>query len=375
MKKLLTISTLAILAACGEKQSESTEQINILENLTFSVDTVVIDVGEEIFMPGAYSAFAISEEEDRVFTFYEPEVEVHEIDLNNNKLVARHKFEKDGPNMIPNYANYLQVLNDDELFLGNFYTGVIFTLDGKKVKSLPFQAEKYSGFDPDFSMSMGNSITLSSDKKTALFYPNEGIGAPDGLAILNADEMSGELVALPALEMSENFRIKMSDGSITFGQLQKISWVNEQFILYSGTTSDIYLYDQTDSLRLVTFPHQLVPKMKTGEFPSTADTYERLREVGREIDKQITFSNFYWDKTRQMYFRLAQMNWEVNEEAQSFSADIYLFSYDKDFNLTGEAEVEGLDALPFQSFMKNGKLYSRWVVGENPAFIVYSFDF
>lgn len=55
---------MAILAACSGRESENKEPKNILENFSFSVDTLVVDVGEEIFMPGAYSNFEISEEKD-----------------------------------------------------------------------------------------------------------------------------------------------------------------------------------------------------------------------------------------------------------------------------------------------------------------------
>ena len=57
------------------------------------------------------------------------------------------------------------------------------------------------------------------------------------------------------------------------------------------------------------------------------------------------------------------------------SADIYLFTYDKDFILTGETEIEGMDFLPLNGFTKDNKLYLQWVVDENPAFIFYSYNF
>ncbi|WP_169714394.1 hypothetical protein [Algoriphagus antarcticus] len=40
MKKLLTISILALLSACAGKESDTSESGNILLNLSFSVDTV-----------------------------------------------------------------------------------------------------------------------------------------------------------------------------------------------------------------------------------------------------------------------------------------------------------------------------------------------
>tara|TARA_R110002012_G_scaffold286864_2_gene478736 strand:+ start:58673 stop:59788 length:1116 start_codon:yes stop_codon:yes gene_type:complete len=362
--------------SCG--RSTDSSSVNILENLTYSVDTVVVDVGEEIFMPGAYYRFELSEDGNQVFTYFEPELEVHEIDLNTLKLVKRHKFEKDGPNMIPMYINYMQNLNESELFFANSIQAGIFKKTGEKVKSVSLKPEDYTGLDPDFPFNLGNAILICPDQKTALTLPNQGLGVADGLAILNLEEMTGKFLKLPALEMTKNFRVlfKQGNGAVSTGENQGLKWINGQFIVDSGATSDIYIYDQAgDSLRLVTFPHKLVPKAKTGEFPSEVDSNERRREITDEIAKQISFSQFYWNENHQIYYRMGEMNRILNEEAKKYTADIYLFTYDKDFILTGETEIEGMDFLPLNGFAKDNKLYMQWVVDENPAFIVYSFNF
>lgn len=378
MKKLLLLSSLAIFAACSGKESENRESKNVLENFSFSIDTLVVDVGEEIFMPGAYSNFEISEEKDRVFAYYEPDLEVHEIDLISLKLIKRHKFDKDGPNMIPKYLNYMQNLNKTELFFASSVQAGIFKKSGEKVRSISLQPENYAGLRPDFTYSMGNGPLISPDKTKLFSLPNDGPGTAEGLAILDIEGMSGKFLNLPALEMTKNFRVvfRQGNGSTSSGESQRIKLVNGQIIIDSGATSDIYLLDQqTDSLRLVTFPHQLVPKSKTGEFPNEVDSNERRREITREINKQISFSQFFWDESHQIYFRMAQMNYELNEAKRQYTADIYLFAYDEKFNLIGETKVDGLDFMPTRGFARENKLYFRWVIEENPAFVVYTLNF
>lgn len=380
MKELIfSVALIVSFSSCETKNnSESSSTPNLLENFSFSVDTVMVDVGEEIFMPGAYYKFELSQSGDHVFTYFEPEFEVHEIDLNTLKLLKRHKFEKDGPNMIPMYLNYMQNLNESELFFANSYQAGVFKKTGEKVKSIPLKPEDYEGFDAGFSYTLGNSVQISPDQKTVLTLPNEGLGTSEGLAILNLEDMSGKFLKLPALEMTKNFRViyKQGNGATSSGESQRLNLIKGQFIIDSGATSDIYIYNQAkDSLRLVTFPHMLVPKAKTGEFPSEVDSHERRREVTNEMAKQISFSQFFWDEGHQIYFRMGQMNRELNEEAKKYTADIYLFTYDKDFNLTGEAIVDDLDFMPTNGFARDNKLYMQWVVGENPAFIVYIFNF
>ena len=379
MKRLVYFSTLIVsLYSCKTKNNTESTSTNILENFSLSVDTLVVDVGEEIFMPGAYYKFELSEDGNQVFTYFEPELEVHEIDLHTLKLLKRHKFEKDGPNMIPLYLNYMQNLNETELFFANSYQAGVFKKTGEKVKSIPLEPEEYTGLDHDFSYALGNSILISPDQKTALTLPNQGLGVPEGLAILNLEDKTGKFLKLPELEMTKKFRVVFTEGngSVSSGESERLYRLNGQFIIDSGATSDIYFYNQTsDSLRLVTFPHKLVPKAKSGEFPSEVDSNERRREVTNEIAKQISFSQFFWDESHQMYFRMGQMNRELNEEAKKYTADIYLFTYDKDLNLTGETEIEELDFMPLNGFTRNNKLYMQWVQDENPAFIVYTLDF
>lgn len=378
MKKLLILSFLALLASCSGRESEHAEYENILENFSLSVDTLVVDVGEEIFMSGAYSGFELSGDGERVFTYFEPELEVHEIDLDSLKLLNRHKFEKDGPNMIPMYLRYMQNLSETELFFASSLQAGIFKKSGEKVRSISLQPEDYAGLDPDFHFSLDNSMVVSPDQIKVLSLPNESLGTAEGLAILDIENMSGKFLSLPALEMTKNFRVlfKQGNGAVSSGESQRIKLVNGQLIIDSGATSDIYIVDlESDSLQLLTFPHQLVPKAKTGEFPSEVDSHERRREVTKEIYRQISFSQFFWDESNQIYFRMGQMNREFNEAIKKYTADIYLFAYDEEFNLIGETEVEGLDFMPTQGFAKDNRLFMQWVVDENPAFVVYNLNF
>jgi len=67
MKKLLKIFFLALLASCGGKESESTEPVNILENLTYSVDTVMVNPGEDFLnLSNGLFPFSITEEKKRL---------------------------------------------------------------------------------------------------------------------------------------------------------------------------------------------------------------------------------------------------------------------------------------------------------------------
>jgi len=373
MKKLLPVLFLILLASCGESgSSEKSESGNILENLTYSVDTLILDIGEEIFDPGAYYGSTMSADEKIGYRLYDPKKEIHEYDLEGLKLRAIHPFESDGPNAIPDYVNYFQSLPNEEFFMANDAQAGVFSLSGENKLKLKIQRDNVSGFDPEASFSFANNMHISPDKKKIISLPNTFTGPVVGLAVIDIESMAGKLRAIPALDLTNGYNITFQQGNgITrSGDFHTLQIVNDQFVIYSGATSDIYTYDwNTDSLRLRTFPHQLVAKAKTGDFPTVVDSNERRWELGKEMRKQITFNKFYWDESRKQYFRLGSV---TNED----DSIIYLFAYDEEFNLQGEAELAGLENIPFyQTFFRNGKLFNYYTVGENPALVQFTFDF
>lgn len=378
MKKLIPFLILILFAACGEKgSSNNATPENLLENLTISVDTVIVDVGEEIFNPGAYYVNDLSPDQSKVYFLY-MENEIHEIDLDNMKLLNRFVFQKDGPDAIPQYPNSFQMLPDNELFLGGFAQTGIFKVSGENIANFKIRPENLDGIPNDAGYSMTNSLHITPDKSTMVSLPVI-FGEPiEGLAVISTAIMSSKIMELPALELTKNYQViyREGNGATRTGDYQEIQFLNDRFVIYSGSTSDSYSYDwRIDSLQLHTFPHQLVPLSKSGEITTTPDSREAQREATMALRKQITYGEFYWDAQREIYFRFAEMNERYDDRGNFVDAQVYLFTYDKDLNLTGEKLVEELDSSPYLAFMKDGKIYARTVVKENPAFIVYSLDF
>ncbi|MEP0714061.1 DUF4221 family protein [Algoriphagus sp.] len=373
MKKTLLFFCLPLFFSCGENSnSEKAESENILDNLTFTVDTLILDVGEEIFNPGAYYGRDLNEDGEIAYWFYEPEKQIHEYDLANLKLKAIHSFETDGPNAIPSYLNNFQALPNQEFFMADYAKTGVYSLDGAQVLNLRIQLENIAGFDPEATFSLTNNVHLSPDKKKILSLPNNFAGPVEGFAVIDREKMTGNLRQLPALEITDKYNVSFEQGNgiSRSGDFQSLQYLNELFFIYSGATSDIYTYDwKTDSLTLHSFPHRLVAKSKTGDFATQVDSNERRWEVGKEMRKQITFGKFYWDESRSMYFRFGSM---TNENDKT---TVYLFAYDGKLNLQGETAMEGLENMFYQAFFRKGKLYNYSIVGEDPALIEYSFDF
>jgi hypothetical protein len=379
MKKLFFICLVGGFFSCGENsESDSSSKKNILENLKVSIDSIRIDVGEEIFNAGSYYAYDLSEDKQSVFYGYSEGPEIHEISLTDYALVKRHKFTTDGPDQAPSFINYLSVLPNNEVALLGYGAQGIYTLGGKKLQDLGIEKTEWKGLEIAGNLDLMQNIRVLPDKKRAVATPSPFAKPVEGLGVFDLENETITLHRLPALDITNRFNVtfRQENGSSSSGDNIDLQELGDDFVIYSGSTSDIYVYQpDLDSLRLITFEHQLVPNHKTGDFPTEVDSNERRMEVSNEIRKQISFSRLYWDESRKIYWRFAMQNPRYTEERKYLGSEVFVFSYDKDFNLTGEIKSEELTMLPNLPFMKDGKLYRYTVMEEDPGFVIINFDF
>ncbi|WP_297336727.1 DUF4221 family protein [Algoriphagus sp.] len=377
MKNVCPILLSLLFFACEsenqhtENNNSTTYAENQLESLEVSLDTVKVDVGDELIMSGAYYGFGLSDDGQSVYFAEGQSVEIHEIDLNELKLVQRIQFEKDGPNQAPNFINYLDVLPKGEFMLANYAIQAIFDSQAEKIQDLNLQAEEFEGIDESMG-SLYNNVLVSQDKKKAFSLPSPFGEFTKGLAVLDLETRNGEILPLPELALTENYQVTFSQngGMTTSGDMIRMQKIKNQLVIYSGSTADIYLYDiNTDSLNFITFNHQLVENRKTGEFKTEAGSNEERVEISAQMRKQINFYGFNWDESRQQYFRFGAKENGLNERGEKLPSDIFLFSYDQNFNLLGEKKIEALSNLFFNSFFFDGKLYNYKPVEEDPGFV------
>lgn len=375
MRNYFFLLSLVAFFSCSNPPEEQIES-NVLENLQLSTDTVTVDVGQEVFNPGMYYQFAKVENEPTVFFAMNQQPEVHEIDLGTLSLKRRIILDKDGPNPAPRYIQYFDLLPTGEFVLADYATQGIYNPAGKKTMAFQMDPEEFEGMAEDLTGYQFN-LTLSPDKRKAFSTPSKKMEFIPQIAESDLVSKTGILIDLPALELTKNFRTTYSfeNGSSTYGDFLGLQKIKNQLFITSSSTSDIYIYDfSSDSLSLRTFDHKLVPSKKTGEFPSKAESQERVQEIGEEISKQVSFNKFFWDESRDMYFRFGSKSNGKTETGEPKKQDVYLFAYDQDLNLIGETTLD-LRYPPSRAFFYDGKLYSYYVVGENPGFVTYDLQF
>lgn len=108
-----------ILFSCGEISKEKTT--SDLNNLTFSLDTVMVDSGED-FINLKYGIWgsAISQDHKYLYNWNQETAEPDKINLNQLILEGKIKFEKEGPNGVGSYISWISLLRSDQVVFANF---------------------------------------------------------------------------------------------------------------------------------------------------------------------------------------------------------------------------------------------------------------
>ncbi|MBN7814338.1 DUF4221 family protein [Algoriphagus pacificus] len=378
MRKVLTICILGLLSACTGKESENSEPKNILENLSYSVDTVVVDSkGEIINLKYGMNWFDLSPDSRSLFIYDYNQTLFQEIDLDKMVLSNTYQFEKEGPNGLGRSSNF-QVLPDGTLMIPTFPNSGIYNLQGEILSRINLNPEDIKGVDAPNPFALIYEILF--DPKTEILYslPGDFINGVRDLAVIDSKTQKGRIVKLPKMEKAENFKIFWN--SDTGGSIQTENYTLEQIddkLLITCTVgSGIYVFDtKTDSLSYVDFPHQLIPREKTGEIQNEVSTEEDFFQELRKVLSQVSFQELIWDEHSSRFYRLAIKSFVAEKKGDPTTYETYLLAYDKDLKLLGESKIEGLDQRLSNYFWKDGKLWSYVNVEDELGFAVFTFNF
>ncbi|WP_297336730.1 DUF4221 family protein [Algoriphagus sp.] len=382
MKKLIPLIFLPLILACGDNSSKIPNSGNVLENLTFSIDTVRVDPKGEIFDLGfGVHNSALSLDRKTFYFFDIRKAVMYEIDLDRLELLAVYPFSKEGPNSIgfnPPKINSLQ--NDRFLITSPGITVGVFTKNGQKEKSLKFNFREIEGLGVQEEGLITSRVTLSHDEEQMFALTRISATQTEvRLLVIDPNSKTGKSIELPSMDQVVKFTLLLQQPK-RFSSTGENIWLktlHEKLFITSSVTSDTYLYDYTkDSLVLVEFNHKLVPKKKTGDFERNLFTDEKAFEDAAEKKiNQVTFRELIWDDQRKQFFRFAYKPIEDADGNWYQRADVYLFVYDADLVLLGEKYLFELPNVPEFTFFKDGKLWSYVNVEDELGFAVFDFKF
>ncbi|PZX47005.1 DUF4221 family protein [Algoriphagus chordae] len=372
MKKLLPLLLFAVLASCGGKEAGTIETDNVLQNLTFSVDTMLIDSGEGLFNLSGTLHLSY-QSPNLLYLFDEKLTRIQKVDLDKRALVSTFHFEKEGPNGTGTNLSNLQSLAQDRFLIVSNEAQGIYKADGTKELNLGLANFSDPENDSEPEIQLPFEMQISADGNFAYAIVGDFFEGNWSFVRINLEGKSLKTWDMPEFLNSRKFTI-MLNGSDSFDLHAEdihLNKLNEKVAVTAGNTSSIYLYDpSSDSLSLVTFPHEITATEKTGTYPLEVTSTKEYDNIITEIKSEITYGTFIWDSSREKYFRIGYKS--INDYKKY---EVFLYAYDKKLNLIGEQKVEGLNKIPSHYFFKDGKLYSYVNVEDELGFAVFTFDF
>lgn len=161
MRHLSTLIFMLFISCAGKADEPKT---GFFSNREFSLDTVIIDAGDEIiFLKYQLLSADISKDRRYLLNFNEHDHTVEKIDLDEFRLEAKLPFEREGPNGTGSSVGDMRVQNENQITLLGMDNITLFSLDGKKLKTVNFETFSLVGNPVQGGEYLGRVRGLNAD--------------------------------------------------------------------------------------------------------------------------------------------------------------------------------------------------------------------
>ena len=360
MKKWLLGISCSIMIACGD--NEKKESINPYADFNISMDTIMVDSGNEILMAASNSySHAITADLSRLYNWDPKSSKIETVDLDELVLLEKTNFEKEGPNGVGQNAYVLKIFEKDKLaFIGWDDRIAITDLKGEVIQRIkldePWMIE---GLEEKGSLSF---IDFSDDGKEIYCGLSNFEKLNSDILKLNLINQTRKVIELPEFEKRERFRVSWvsEDGmgkSMSYPGLNMVRWKG-QMLFWTNVLNSIYRYNpQQDSLFLHRYNNILTANEKTGTYKNDVSTQQEIQQVSAQMREEVNFTKVIWDEKNQVFYRFTYFTLpKVADEELKYRTFISVLN--PDFELIGEKEITDLGInMPNVQFVKDGKIY------------------
>lgn len=365
---MLLISSLSCTNLSSiEKTPLESEKTNLLEEVTFSIDTVMVNMGDQM-VDFSLGMISMPSSDSKWYYVYNKS-KIQKISLDSLQLVDTLTLEKDGPNHPGAFLSF-QSLPEGKFFFPDMIKPNVIDWRGIKTLRLDLNHEeiiKGSSAEPfsvinrmKYNPNLGQFYSLPLNYQTRDLY----------FLVLDSVGNRISISELPRFKEAEKYLIRSDNeqkGEFPFLQ------VFDSFVIISNTYGNgIYLYDPfMNCLSYREFPLEIVPPKKTGEIRNRVKSTREFEEELKVLNTKINYLSFLWDEKSKKFYRFAT---KFTSESQN-EAEFYLMAFSKELELLGETKLEGLEAYPHGGFFKDGKLWSYVNVNDELGFAVMDFKF
>ncbi|WP_375585049.1 DUF4221 family protein [Cyclobacterium xiamenense] len=377
----LTVFLLFQIGCTGKNPAEN---LSGKTSLDYSLDTVVIDPGEELlFVAGRVYQSDLSPDRKYLYNYNQHDHSFEQIDLDEKKLVRKLPFEKEGPDGTGDFFRSFFLLDNDHLVIISFPDPAVFEMSGKKLKELKFQELITDSGKTDARQAFLVAMGLPDQESQYLGFLRSFEAKSTELMRVDLNEGSTQTISIPQFENLKNFNMKFTDGKglMVSGPQTYLIREGGKILLGSNVRNEIYQYlPETDSLQVYTYTSQLTENEKTAPGVSEFDTQDGFLEAIRQVREEISFSSPIWDEQNRVYYRFSHK--EVLEETNSENfqwpsatgGEVFLTLFDENLNMLAETRIPDIRMPPQKHFVKDGTIWMFVNVEDEMGFARLSMD-
>lgn len=384
MKNHLIILLSVLLFACGGNETKTKTDFS---NITFTMDTVVVDPGEEIINLKLGLWFSTINSDNSKFYLWDYQAYTLDIiDLDELVLERKVPFDKEGPNGVGSNVKWMSSPNDNHILLSNFQGMGIFDLYGKKLSHLKLEKDKFEGDSLlEGEIFQSKSFPVAGGSVVYGLLVNPWKSAKRSMSKVDFESKTIKKIDLPGEDKLPDYVVNgnTENMSTIITSEKTVQKFGDKLVLSSTGYTDLFILDlKNDSVYHVDYSPRLSAKAKKGGYPSEVKSVERLREVIQDIYAEINFQPLIWDEKNKRFYRfsfettpMGNTDWPLFQPAeQKPLSKLFLSILDEDFNLLGESDLTELGRVPTYGFVKDGKIWYFVNVDDELGFVRMAFD-
>jgi hypothetical protein len=384
MKNYIILLLSVLLFACGENKTETKTDFS---NISFTMDTVVVDPGEEIInLGGGLWSSTINSDKSKLYLWDYQAFTLDIIDLDELALLRKVPFEKEGPNGVGSNVNWMSMVEDNQILLANFQGIGKFDLNGNKLSDLKLEKDKFEGDSLlDGEIFQSKSFPVAGGRVVYGLLVNPWKSAKRSLSKVDFEAKTIKKMKLPGEEELPDYVVNGNTENIStiITSEKTVQKFGDKIVLSSTGYTDLYILDlKNDSVYHVDYSPRLSAKAKKGGYPSEVKSMERLKEVIQDIYAEINFQPLIWDEKNKRFYRFSfetspmeNTDWPLFQPAELKPlSKLFLSILDEDFNLLGESDVSHMGSVPIYAFAKDGEIWYYVNVDDELGFVRMAFD-
>jgi hypothetical protein len=368
--KLFLIFLLSAIILCSCNFEKKQQNTSVYSNFKLEIDTILVDSRNEILMAGAYIHNpAISADNKIFYNWDRKNYALEVIDIEKYELKEKIFFEREGPKGLNSaHLFFTKSLPNNRFGFEDNYSYKIHDFQGSLFKKVNFD-EKWitKGFDESENFELVNvndqgnilaGIHFGIDKYKAIMY------------LLDTESEEKSSVALSKFQKLENYKLVLHQNETYLTSVNPeiyIDFHGDSLIISNNHFNDTYTY-KMGRLNYKSYKHKQIPEGKEENYKIRSESREEVVKTVFEMNKEISFSKFLWDKKNLRFYRFAHQAFYTEENSEP-KFKVYMMVYNPELKLIGELKVMTFDNFPEPLFVKDGKVHFHLNIEDELGFI------